>query len=359
MIELKDIKFDNSDTLINFKLENQVTYLNKEDSQIFDILSFNSPRIYQGDIIVNEEKLGIYDDDKTYLFYLKLNEKNVVINVVFELEYNLKDKTISNFKKALKEIKNQYKDKNYDFRKKINDIFRVLNSTKEIKYILIDLNAKSNNKYKDVFDMILKRRKTLITIFKAYEGKEEAVEPTTTTEETKPEDKKQNKTLLSIKKFLKDNYIYLIFFGLFSLFLGFASLGSIYLIRDADSSTGLGIFLLIIAILFIVLNISIEDLFYSHAKNNNQNESKLFVLYTILIQICVAAVGIVLGVCLILILSACDVFIKLNEFVVTDYIYFIILTILNISLVLLGKPINVVIKFINKYFHKFLDNFKS
>lgn len=307
MIRIENLILDNTDKIINFNCSNEI-FLDDSNDEIFDILSFNSSKIINGNIFVNNERLGIYNDDDSFIYILKIKDKEISLNVVFNLKYEIANKTISNFKKQLALLKQKYSKVN-NYNEKINDVINLINIS-QAKYVLCDLNEANNNDYISIFKQIDFNEK-IDFIFKSYKPNVNKI---------KENEIVNNNLDNKLKVILKSNYSYLIFLILFSIFTSFCSFSSIYLINN--NNLILGVFLTIISIIFFLLPFSIFDILYKELVILKCDKKVKF--YTFLIEFCSVLVGLCIGLGIILLLSNYDIFISLDNYQIIESLLTII-----------------------------------
>ena len=337
MIKIENLILQGSDKFINFNSSN-VNFLDVSNNDIFDILSFNTSKIISGNIFVNDERLGIYKNDDFYIYILKIKDKEISFSVVFNLKYEIANKTISNFKKQLRVLKEKY-SKNNNHNKKIIDLINLINNS-GAKYVLCDLNEAKNNNYISIFKEIDFNDK-IDFIFKSFNPnliqKENPIN----------EEIKDN----GFKTFLKRNYSYLIFLSLFSIFTSFCSFSSIYVIDN--NNLLLGVFLTIISTIFFLLPFSIFDIFYKELISLKYNKKVKFC--TFLIEFCAVLVGFSIGIGIIFLLSNYDVFINLENYKIIESL----LTIIFGSILLISPFISFIIFKIMSYIKIGFDKIKK
>ena len=337
MIKIENLILQGSDKFINFNSSN-VNFLDASNNYIFDILSFNSSKIISGNIFVNDERLGIYKNDDFYIYILKIKDKEISFSVVFNLKYEIANKTISNFKKQLRVLKEKY-SKNNNHNEKIIDLINLINNS-DAKYVLCDLNEAKNNNYISIFKEIDFNDK-IDFIFKSFNPnliqKESPIN----------EEIKDN----GFKTILKSNYSYLIFLSLFSIFTSFCSFSSIYVIDN--NNLLLGVFLTIISTIFFLLPFSIFDIFYKELISLKYNKKVKFC--TFLIEFCAVLVGYSIGIGIILLLSNYDIFISLDNYQIIESL----LTIIFGSILLISPFISFIIFKIMSYIKIGFDKIKK
>lgn len=337
MIKIENLILQGSDKFINFNSSN-VNFLDVSNNDIFDILSFNTSKIISGNIFVNDERLGIYKNDDFYIYILKIKDKEISFSVVFNLKYEIANKTISNFKKQLRVLKEKY-SKNNNHNKKIIDLINLINNS-GAKYVLCDLNEAKNNNYISIFKEIDFNDK-IDFIFKSFNPnliqKESPIN----------EEIKDN----GFKTILKRNYSYLFFLSLFSIFTSFCSFSSIYVIDN--NNLLLGVFLTIISTIFFLLPFSIFDIFYKELISLKYNKKVKFC--TFLIEFCAVLVGFSIGIGFILLLSNYDVFINLENYKIIESL----LTIIFGSILLISPFISFIIFKIMSYIKIGFDKIKK
>lgn len=337
MIKIENLILQGSDKFINFNSSN-VNFLDASNNYIFDILSFNSSKIISGNIFVNDERLGIYKNDDFYIYILKIKDKEISFSVVFNLKYEIANKTISNFKKQLRVLKEKY-SKNNNHNEKIIDLINLINNS-DAKYVLCDLNEAKNNNYISIFKEIDFNDK-IDFIFKSFNPnliqKESPIN----------EEIKDN----GFKTILKRNYSYLIFLSLFSIFTSFCSFSSIYVIDN--NNLLLGVFLTIISTIFFMLPFSIFDIFYKELISLKYNKKVKFC--TFLIEFCAVLVGYSIGIGIILLLSNYDIFISLDNYQIIESL----LTIIFGSILLISPFISFIIFKIMSYIKIGFDKIKK
>lgn len=337
MIKIENLILQGSDKFINFNSSN-VNFLDVSNNDIFDILSFNTSKIISGNIFVNDERLGIYENDDFYIYILKIKDKEISFSVVFNLKYEIANKTISNFKKQLRVLKEKY-SKNDNHNEKIINLINLINNS-EAKYVLCDLNEAKNNNYISIFKEIVFNDK-IDFIFKSFNPNLIQKENLTN------EEIKDN----GFKTILKRNYSYLIFLSLFSIFTSFCSFSSIYVIDN--NNLLLGVFLTIISTLFFLLPFSIFDIFYKELISLKYNKKVKFC--TFLIEFCAVLVGFSIGIGIILLLSNYDIFISLANYKIIESL----LTIIFGSILLISPFISFIIFKIMSYIKIGFDKIKK
>lgn len=337
MIKIENLILQGSDKFINFNSSN-VNFLDVSNNDIFDILSFNSSKIISGNIFVNDERLGIYKNDDFYIYILKIKDKEISFSVVFNLKYEIANKTISNFKKQLRVLKEKY-SKNNNHNEKIIDLINLINNS-DAKYVLCDLNEAKNNNYISIFKEIDFNDK-IDFIFKSFNPNLIQKENLTN------EEIKDN----GFKTILKRNYSYLIFLSLFSIFTSFCSFSSIYVIDN--NNLLLGVFLTIISTIFFLLPFSIFDIFYKELISLKYNKKVKFC--TFLIEFCAVLVGYSIGIGIILLLSNYDIFISLDNYQIIESL----LTIIFGSILLISPFISFIIFKIMSYIKIGFDKIKK
>ncbi len=337
MIKIENLILQGSDKFINFNSSN-VNFLDVSNNDIFDILSFNTSKIISGNIFVNDERLGIYKNDDFYIYILKIKDKEISFSVVFNLKYEIANKTIANFKKQLRVLKEKY-SKNDNHNEKIIDLINLINNS-EAKYVLCDLNEAKNNNYISIFKETDFNDK-IDFIFKSFNPNLIQKESPTN------EEIKDN----GFKTILKRNYSYLIFLSLFSIFTSFCSFSSIYVIDN--NNLLLGVFLTIISTLFFLLSFSIFDIFYKELISLKYNKKVKFC--TFLIEFCAVLVGLSIGIGIILLLSNYDIFISLANYKIIESL----LTIIFGSILLISPFISFIIFKIMSYIKIGFDKIKK
>lgn len=338
MIKIENLILQGSDKFINFNSSN-VNFLDVSNNDIFDILSFNSSKIISGNIFVNDERLGIYKNDDFYIYILKIKDKEISFSVVFNLKYEIANKTISNFKKQLRVLKEKY-SKNNNHNEKIIDLINLINNS-DAKYVLCDLNEAKNNDYISIFKGIDFNDK-IDFIFKSYNPNVNKI---------KEPENINNKLDNKLKMILKSNYSYLIFLSLFSIFTSFCSFSSIYVIDN--NNLLLGVFLTIISTIFFLLPFSIFDIFYKELISLKYNKKVKFC--TFLIEFCAVLVGYSIGIGIILLLSNYDIFISLDNYQIIESL----LTIIFGSILLISPFISFIIFKIMSYIKIGFDKIKK
>lgn len=337
MIKIENLILQGCDKFINFNSSN-VNFLDVSNNDIFDILSFNTSKIISGNIFVNDERLGIYENDDFYIYILKIKDKEISFSVVFNLKYEIANKTIANFKKQLRVLKEKY-SKNDNHNEKIIDLINLINNS-DAKYVLCDLNEAKNNNYISIFKETDFNDK-IDFIFKAFNPNLIQKESPTS------EEIKDN----GFKTILKRNYSYLIFLSLFSIFTSFCSFSSIYVIDN--NNLLLGVFLTIISTLFFLLPFSIFDIFYKELISLKYNKKVKFC--TFLIEFCAVLVGFSIGIGIILLLSNYDIFISLANYKIIESL----LTIIFGSILLISPFISFIIFKIMSYIKIGFDKIKK
>ena len=337
MIKIENLILQGSDKFINFNSSN-VNFLDVSNNDIFDILSFNSSKIMSGNIFVNDERLGIYKNDDFYIYILKIKDKEISFSVVFNLKYEIANKTIANFKKQLRVLREKY-SKNNNHNEKIIDFINLINNS-DAKYVLCDLNEAKNNNYISIFKEIDFNDK-IDFIFKSFNPNLIQKENLTN------EEIKDN----GFKTILKQNYSYLIFLSLFSIFTSFCSFSSIYVIDN--NNLLLGVFLTIISTIFFLLPFSIFDIFYKELISLKYNKKVKFC--TFLIEFCAVLVGYSIGIGIILLLSNYDIFISLDNYQIIESL----LTIIFGSILLISPFISFIIFKIMSYIKIGFDKIKK